>query len=681
MNQASTTILFLLLWNLSNDTEMSDPMKSAIPLLYLILLYYAFCPTSLWAQSLSASEICDNEIDDDADGLFDCLDPDCPCNPCIDLEAPVWWMGNDVKLDFRSGQPIAGVSTRHHLTYEGASAIYDAHDHLIFYIVGSELFDRRSNPMPNGSGLVSHPSSAQMLIIPYPGKKHLFIVICPDSNDRAGFTGVAYYIIDMRLNGGFGDVASGPVYLRGRENYIEKVAAISHCNNRDYWMILPHPQGLVHEVYKIDSNGLNSVPQVFDFGLANESNFGGQCKFSRSGNEFVNVFYNGVQWLEFDRSTGVLSNSRILRSPELRSYWGAEFSSNDRFLYVTQVDGNSALVQFDLSLSDPGQISADSRVVHFSFSNYYFSQLLLGRDQKIYTTNASQGTFAEHLGVIEFPNLKSPSCNYRDKGFTLAPNTGVNIGFPSFTRRIPSSFHVDIVDESAPSGCTFPKQLKFKGISSCPGIPLQWSYPSSFQVLSQSTSEIELSAPFKGEYTIYLTGTSDCGIASDSIKIMLTGGRELAFNIGPDTAFCHDFIYELEAPEGFINYQWSNGQGIRKIQIRQPGIYWACATDSCNNRVCDTLEVKLENTFSVDLGPDLNIQNGDFVQLKAKILPTDPAARYQYQWKPSKGLSCSLCPEPIAQPSHTQKYCLEVINLNTGCKALDCIVLNVQCCK
>ena len=55
--------------------------------LVLLLVFFQLCYFELKAQTISnlhAVEICDNEIDDDGDGLLDCFDPDC-CDFCSDF--------------------------------------------------------------------------------------------------------------------------------------------------------------------------------------------------------------------------------------------------------------------------------------------------------------------------------------------------------------------------------------------------------------------------------------------------------------------------------------------------------------------------------------------------------------------------------------------------------------------
>ncbi|MCS6930531.1 MAG: gliding motility-associated C-terminal domain-containing protein, partial [Saprospiraceae bacterium] len=54
-----------------------------------------------------------------------------------------------------------------------------------------------------------------------------------------------------------------------------------------------------------------------------------------------------------------------------------------------------------------------------------------------------------------------------------------------------------------------------------------------------------------------------------------------------------------------------------------------------------------------------------------------PSGAYTYAWRPSTGLSCANCPNPVARPQETTTYWLRVEN-DRGCWAEDSLTLRVR---
>ena len=76
----------------------------------------------------------------------------------------------------------------------------------------------------------------------------------------------------------------------------------------------------------------------------------------------------------------------------------------------------------------------------------------------------------------------------------------------------------------------------------------------------------------------------------------------------------------------------------------------------------------------VDAGTDKTISVGSSVELNAKISNDATSIR----WQPSVGLSCSNCPNPVANPKQTTSYRVMAIN-EGGCVNNDEITVFVVC--
>lgn len=179
-----------------------------------------------------------------------------------------------------------------------------------------------------------------------------------------------------------------------------------------------------------------------------------------------------------------------------------------------------------------------------------------------------------------------------------------------------------------------------------------------------------------GKYFDTIKNSSGC----DTI-ISLNISKYIATKLTiPDTSFCSNFIYNLTAANGFLNYEWSNGIKGLNGMFSTFGEHWLCVNDSCGIRICDTFNIRNIPSFGIESSMDTTIKIGDFIQLFVKILPNSNMTLYKYEWKPKRGLSCDNCPNPIANPKSTQKYKVVVTDLSSGCSNEACVTLKTECC-
>jgi hypothetical protein len=136
-----------------------------------------------------------------------------------------WFFGANAGVNFSTGTPVS--ITGPISTNEGVSVISDVNGNLLFSTDGITVYDRNNTPMPNGFGLLGDPSSTQSgVIVPNPASPNLFYIFTAAAEAGGGFgltyDGIAYSIVDMTLNGGFGDVT------------IKKHTVSSPCCRKNY---------------------------------------------------------------------------------------------------------------------------------------------------------------------------------------------------------------------------------------------------------------------------------------------------------------------------------------------------------------------------------------------------------------------------------------------------------------
>ncbi len=284
----------------------------------------------------SPTEICNNNLDDDADGLFDCLDPDCNCteNRCDPKEANIWYFGNKAGLNFSTDPPT--VLGDGQAVCAGMSAtMCDVKGSLLFYTDGEKVYNRFHQPMPNG---FLQPSNLvyQCIIVPNPDNASQYYVFV----NYAG--GMTYYsLVDMTLDDGRGDIVDtlGNKFLA----FSSGLAAVKACGFQGYWLLTrtleTNSQFLA---YRIDLNGLNVIP----FSSISGQGVGAvrQLKISPDGKtvacdyfSFSNFDSTFVSTYRFDPySIGTVSDPKVIA--EYKTPYnpvGVEFSPNGRYLYVS----------------------------------------------------------------------------------------------------------------------------------------------------------------------------------------------------------------------------------------------------------------------------------------------------------------------------------------------------------
>ncbi len=201
----------------------------------------------------------------------------------------------------------------------------------------------------------------------------------------------------------------------------------------------------------------------------------------------------------------------------------------------------------------------------------------------------------------------------------------------------------------------------------------------SFESYRWSTGEtsatLEVASP--GTYGVTVTSANGC-TSEDTIQV-----RESSIA---------DFTAELIPP---LCANDENGQIIvTDVQGDEAPFWYAIGDQEFQpNPVFDNLrgsnyQISVQNTrgcqftktvalnapppFEVDILEDIRLELGDSVSLSA--VASAPVSIYQ--WQPEEALSCSNCPNPLAQPLRTTTVKLDAFNAN-GCVASDSLTVFV----
>ncbi|GMN08188.1 T9SS C-terminal target domain-containing protein [Croceitalea sp. MTPC5] len=350
------------------------------------------------------------------------------CSVHAQLEASIWYFGENAGLDFRSGTPIplldGQIATR-----EGCSVISDATGNLLFYSDGLTVWNRNHQVMANGTGLAGHPSSTNAgIIVPSPGMANIYYIFTSGAFDNFNL-GVHYSVIDLSLDGGFGEVVTKNIPLLIPAT--EKLTAVKHANGTDIWVVTHDLSGSFY-AYRVTATGVITTPVLSTVGVDLstfadiDGRVSGQLKFSPDGTKAVVVHSRvSAELLDFDASTGQFSNARHLVD-DIGEFgdvlYGAEFSPSGRFVYVSYFA--TAIYQFDTQLANPIPLELYAST---PFGPQQYAAMQLAIDGKIYIADFFQNS----LSIIQNPNLLGAASNLQFNVIDLGGRFS-NVGLPPF---------------------------------------------------------------------------------------------------------------------------------------------------------------------------------------------------------------------------------------------------------
>lgn len=420
-------------------------------------------------------------------------------------EANIWYFGDHAGLDFNSGSPVA-LTDGQMFTYEGCATISNANGQLLFYTDGITVWDRNHNIMPNGIGLLGHPSSSQAtVIVPKPNSNTIYYIFT--STDLANPAGVNYSEVDLSLNGGFGDVTINkniPILTPA----CEKITVVKHGNDIDYWVVIHGYGNNSFLAYNITSSGLNMTPIISNVGTLIDDNINetvGYLKFSPDGTRLISCnFQDIVELFDFNNNTGIISNPKLV-SNKVANY-GAEFSPSGDIAYITSGDVNIfELIQYDLTATNIPTTAIQLYLANDI--NHQIGALQLAPDGKIYSP-----IFDEHfISRINNPDVLGLGCNFQLNALSLGTGLG-QAGLPQF---IQSYFNASFTAENFCLGSTTQFTLN---ASSTPTSVL-WDFGDG--VTSTATNPTHQYAN-AGNYTVTVTVTSASGITNKNKQISIS---------------------------------------------------------------------------------------------------------------------------------------------------------------
>jgi hypothetical protein len=358
----------------------------------------------------------------------------------------IWVSGTGIsyKINFESSNIINTYLDTFYSPYftKGNSNICDTNGNLILCSDGYNVYDSNANYIDGGDTLIPNDFyihedgwslySQSSIFLPMDSDLYYFITpTFSDSqftdclaNNNCYFDLLLYNVIDMKANGGAGKVVKRMQPLMEHAMLSKtRMMACRHANGKDWWLLKQSEFG--NTVFKF----LFTQDSIYNYGSQtfNGPAWGsgwdlrGQSMISQDGSKYASTVdgipsTGEVFVADFDRCYGILSNEKIIYTPELnyhdpndttlkqKTSVGVAFSPNGKLLYVMSPHN---LLQYDLDDNTWYHVAG----LDTSFQKFQdYSSSYLGPDGKLYIGN--HGGLSKQMSVINNPDVKGAGCNF-----------------------------------------------------------------------------------------------------------------------------------------------------------------------------------------------------------------------------------------------------------------------------
>jgi gliding motility-associated-like protein len=527
-------------------------------------------------------------------------------NSHAQLETRWWYFGEAAGLDFISGTALADTNSAQKGNGMGCAVQSDSIGNLMFYFLRDTVWNGLHQAMPHSTDIITSYSEQNSVIVPYPnhqGMYFIFTVGNANAFNGSPSSNFSYHLVDMSLENGLGDVVDSVKNIELCDSNSEKIAATPHANGEDYWVMIQQCGSDLYHAYLVTSSGVNPTPVTSQMGLV-ASNYGmceGTLRFNHQGNMLACLKSGNLEILDFDASTGQLSNPKILQN-QLIAY-GLEFSSDDTKLYT----GGPA--QYDVTL--PTAAAIESSQVLMAFGK--MQGLQYGLDGRIYGVSWS-GFPNGYMGVINNPNEAGLACGYQDSAIYLEGRVGAE-SLPNF---LSTYFQTTFFADSACVGNAVDFEINFHFIDS-----VQWNFGDPASGAANTSTLVNPTRVYSaaGNYTVTLIAQN--GVKSDTVIKTIRVEEIPQIDLGPDRDLCLTNPDSVKLGLGGQRgvYNWSTGSVDSLVYVTADQFTLSGAevlsvqlsfTNQCGSDR-DTVLIYGSEPLSVDLGDDTVLCADEFL--------------------------------------------------------------------
>jgi len=561
-----------------------------------------------------------------------------------------WILPGGIRLDFNNDPVSVSKEGEIPWTREGTVAVSDRCGNLSFYTDGVHVWNKNHELMPNGNNIGGFNSARQSATaVSINAEQSLYFIFVIDDTSVSWSNTLNYSIVDLRLDGGLGDVVADQKAIFLLDDISE--SQVVYSDGTYTWLVVHGVNSNKFYAYRIIGDQI-SDPVISPVGVVHDAQgsdvVSGHLAINPQGTLIANsVIYDDVSLLDFDKTTGIISNPVILQKSiyEGEEMYASGICFSNNMLYVGEGIGFSfekritKITQHrDLeNKNSSGIISEDIFQSEFGFTNIF--ALDLGPDNKVYVARREIG----YLGVIHHPDRIGELSNYENDGLFI----GTDNQYRAFglQNSIAIQYPKDKLD-------LLPDDSMICDAADNITVDVSGAYDTYLWSNGSSAPSLNINEP--GIYWIEVSQGS-C-IFSDTIVIEK---NTALLDLGEDIITCESSAQIIDSRlSASADFLWSTGETTSSIEVNTSGIYSLEATiGECILR--DTIQVMIADQSTLDIGDMILTCSTDPITLMSNI------DGETYTWSTGEDT-------PIIEVTATGSYTLEVESA-AGCIYRDTI--------
>jgi len=359
----------------------------------------------------------------------------------IQAQKDVWNFGNGLGIDFYDISDVRIGTSAIPIMSECAVTVFDSlTEEVLFYTDGSSIWDKNDQFIIDGEDLGGNFSTSQSTaVIQHPGIEDSYYIFSLE--DIGSSEGNLYYTLVSTTNSEI-EVLEKKVFVHS--NLTEKMIGVKgSCNTA--WIVVHErnsnrfisfeitPFGIVNPVYSEVGATAREIVNDYD----TESSYHGKIRGSWDNSKILNASGNGpIELFEFNNTTGIISNQRILQSRSLtqgfRSSYSSCFSPDNSKIYVfeTQFSGTRQITQYDVTLGTSEEIQGSRENIFTSrlITDTPISDLQVDPFGRVLISGLDKFS----ISIITNPNEDAQAIDFIEDFISFAPKETLFLGFHEY---------------------------------------------------------------------------------------------------------------------------------------------------------------------------------------------------------------------------------------------------------
>lgn len=579
---------------------------------------------------------------------------------CAQEENNRWHFGQKQSINFNVSPPVQEESNI--LTYESSVSVSDAAGHLLFYTMGSRIWNRDGAPMANSYGLQGNgpivggypfgSSAYGTQVVRHPSNPNRYIIFSGDALEDNSFR-IYYSVVDMTLDNGRGAVVSGMKNQLLTDDASEYMTIAKGADCRSYWLIVRSRDVLLRNflAFRIDANGVSNTPTISP---APPAALGNSLPMVLAKDGQLYSLGQSLVIAHFNSLTGTVNDFRTINAPT-PGYLA--LSPDQSKLYLSHA--TAGILQYDLDLMPDANavansVHAVSPAAQAGITTQYLD-MRSGPDRKLYILkrNTANNAVTQYIDRMNTPDQYTVGYNANVFSMDMPWSPSVNIFWGLGEDVVISTGKDTIMNSVKDTIVCLDHDLVLQAYDQYAG-SYHWNTGGSGK---QKTVYED------GTYWVY--STDDCRTLIDSFHVHFI---RFDLSLPEDTTICPGQSIILDASNpGIEEYVWNDGEQNSMKLVKEPGVYTVTASKGICS-LSDTVNVTL-------LQPQVDIINNDTSMCMSRVEPITAVANVPGAFTWSDGTYGS---ETL--PAYTGKYVVTHTNVCGDIKDSVYITLNNCIC-